>query len=515
MKPLMPLMIWMGASLAAAAQTNYPALYLPSTAPAQIRPLSLRDCIELTLRNNMTIQVQRYNPVLAYHALRAQYGAYDPSFALSGTHRHDEAGTEILGAGFAVPGSEVDADTFNGGLSGLLPWGTSYTLAGTTTDREGKNFGLGTNNTVIPEPFEYSSGQVTLAARQPLLKNFWIDSTRLSIRVSRNNLARSELGLKASIMDQVTLLEQAYYGLILRRENVKVQEKAVELANQLVQENRKRVEVGALAPLEERQAEAQAAAMLAALIQARSDLAVQENLLKSLITDDYAQWAGAVLEPTVGLEAVPHTLNLHESWGRGLTRRPELLQARLDAESAGIRLKYSRNQLFPQLDVFGTYGYNGSGTEFYETFRDIGSRDRPTYSVGGAITVPLGHTEVRNNHKYNKVLLQQTLATMKQLEQGIMTAIDNDIKVVTASFEQVTATRAARTYAEEALAAEQKKKLDSGKSTTYVVLQMQRDLTTTRAAEIQALAVYNQSLAQLSRDEGSTFERLGIVFEIN
>ena len=102
---------------------------------------------------------------------------------------------------------------------------------------------------------------------------------------------------------------------------------------------------------------------------------------------------------------------------------------------------------------------------------------------------------------------------MKNLEQTIMVAIDNDIRIAQSYYEQVAATRAAREYQEAALDAEQKK-LESGKSTTYTVLQNQRDLTTARGNEIQALARYNKQLSQLSYDEGTTFERLRINVDI-
>lgn len=83
--------------------------------------------------------------------------------------------------------------------------------------------------------------------RQPLLKNFWIDSTRLQIFVSKQNLKISELGLRNQIITTVTAVEEAYYNLIYQGESVKVQRKAMELAERLVAENRRRVEVGALA----------------------------------------------------------------------------------------------------------------------------------------------------------------------------------------------------------------------------------------------------------------------------
>ena len=170
-------------------------------------------------------------------------------------------------------------------------------------------------------------------------------------------------------------------------------------------------------------------------------------------------------------------------------------------------------QLFPELDVFGTYGYNGSGGVYSGAFYDIQQMNRPFYTVGGRISVPLGNTAARNIYKSDKVTLKQLVLTLKKLEQTIMTTIDNDIKQAQSSYQQVSATRAAREYAADALDAEQKK-LESGKSTTYTVLQMQRDLTTARGNEIQALATYNKALAQLSLDEGSMLQRLGINVEV-
>ncbi|MCX6885799.1 MAG: TolC family protein, partial [Verrucomicrobia bacterium] len=73
-------------------------------------------------------------------------------------------------------------------------------------------------------------------------------------------------------------------------------------------------------------------------------------------------------------------------------------------------------------------------------------------------------------------------------------------------FQRVGATREARIYAEAALEAEQKK-LASGKSTSFEVLRLQRDLTTSRSSEIRSLADYNIALAQLAQYEGTTLER--------
>jgi outer membrane protein len=471
-----------------------------------VRALSLEECIQMTLRQNVELQIERYNPQIARYDLSGAYGAYDPTFLLSGRRSHSESGPTLLGTNL-FSGSVSDGTTFNTSLDGLLPWGMTYSLQGDASDTDRTTAG-GFNR------ISNSSGGASVGVTQPLLRNFWMDQTRLAIRVNRNLLNRSELELKRQVMIVVTTLEQAYYDLIFFRENVEVQRKAVELAEQLVAENHKRVEVGAMAPLEARQAEAEAAATKADLIAARSSLAVQENLVKQLITADYAEWAGVSLEPLGALTATAHHFDLQQSWRKGLESRPEILQAKLDAERAGIQLKYVRNQLFPQLDLFATYGYNGSGNEFSGTLYDIQERNRPFYNYGAQISIPLANLAARNNHKAGKATLQQAALTVKRWERDIMKQIDDDLKQAQASFERVAATRAAREYREEALLAEQKK-FEQGKSTTYIVLQTQRDLTAARGAEIQALDNYNKNLSQLSFDEGTTLERLGIDYRVD
>lgn len=524
--------IWLvmgGLCLPALAQTN---------APVTIKELSLQDCIQMSVRQNLDLQIDRLESQVPFYTLESYYGAYDPTFSVSGQHDHVEQGTTLLGSGFAAAGSIYDDNSFSSSIKGLLPWGTQYQLGTAVKDTYGSSAAsvndfsqpIGTrttgfvqlpDGTIVPSvltnyaqlpsrtPFENSDGSVALTVTQPLLKNFWINTAELNIKVAKNRLKYSEQTLRLQLMQTITKVEQAYYDLIYDQENILVQEKAVELAMQLVVENKKKVEVGALAPLDEKQAESQAASSQAALIAARSTLAVQQATIKQLITSKYSEWSSIPLRASEMLAAPRQFFNLQDSWGKGLTQRPEILQAKLDLEQAGIQLKFAKNQLLPELDVFGTFGYNGAGREFSDALYDIQRTDRPYYTYGGSISTPLANTAARNNYRSAKVSREESVLSVKKMERDIMYAIDTDIRQAQSSYEQVAARKAAREYAEAALEAEQKK-LENGKSTTYTVLQMQRDLTSARGDEIQALATYNKNLSQLSLDEATTLERLRV-----
>ncbi len=197
----------------------------------------------------------------------------------------------------------------------------------------------------------------------------------------------------------------------------------------------------------------------AALISAQSTLDTDENTLKNLLTDSYSQWHDLNIQPTATLEATPQSFDLQNSWNAGLNQRPDLLQAKLNVEAQGIQLKYYRNQLFPEINLIGTYGFNGSGglsSDYNGTFNQFGQGNSPFYSYGAALTMPLSNVGPRNQYKSTKATLQQVLLQLKQFEQNVMVEIDNAVKTAQSKYESVQATRQARIYAETALDAEQK-----------------------------------------------------------
>jgi outer membrane protein TolC len=197
---------------------------------------------------------------------------------------------------------------------------------------------------------------------------------------------------------------------------------------------------------------------------------------------------------------------VQDSWNKGMTDRPDLVQARLNLEQQGIQLKYYRNQLFPEVNLIGSYGYNGAGQEFSDTFNQFAAANRPFYSYGAQLSIPLGNIGARNQLKAGKATEKQLLLQLKQLEQNVMVQIDNDVKAAQSAWESADATRQQRIYAEAALNAEQGK-YAVGKSTTFTVLQLQNNLTSARSQEIRALANYNQALANLAAAEGSSLQR--------
>lgn len=479
------------------------------------RSLSLQDCWLLALKHNFDVQIQRLAPVIDQYNLNGAYGAWDPTYSFSAQQRYNAfLGGFNSQTGLQPPPSESYDEIFGTGLTGLAPSGLTYSLSGNLDRNSGTSISVGPDGSIVARDrgFQYQPS-LGLQMRQPLLKNFWTDQARMNIQVNKRLLKIDEQVLRGQIINTVTLVQQAYYDLIYAYENVKVQQKALELAQRLLAENKKRVEVGAMAPLDEKSAESQAAISRAALLGAQQSLATQQNTLKNLIIDDYSNWHDVEVQPAEKLMPQPALFDLQASWQNGLTQRADLLQARLDMERRNIVLRYQYNQLFPQLDLFGTYGRNGLERTLVPSLDQIDDNQAPNWSYGASVSIPLSNRTARNAYKATKAAKQQALLQLKQLEQTIMVQIDNGIKVAQASYEQLDATRQAREFAQAALEAEQKK-LENGKSTSYQVLLLQRDLTQRSSDEIQALAQYNKALAALAQAEGTTLEKNQLTVEV-
>ena len=484
------------------------------------KPITLEESIELALRYNLDVQLARVNINIAQYNVSVAYADWEPFFSANASHNFSSNPSGFDAQGRPIPSTRSDTDSVGAGLggggvgaSGLLPTGLAYSLSGNASDTVFHRPGFDTNNNVFDTRTETSRGSISLTLRQPILKNSWIDTTRYNIKLSKNRLKSTELSLQFQIMTVVNNVAQAYYELIYARESIQVQQAALELAERLVSENKKKVQIGTMAPLDEKSAESQAAASRADLLKAQNDFATKENVLKSLITATYTALHSSELVPTETMAAPAPVLNLQDSWAKGMAQRPDLLQARLDLERQNIVLRYNYNQLFPELDLIGSYGFTGVGQEFSTAFGGIRNGSDPNYSFGASVTIPLGNRAARGTYAASKEQKKGLLLTLKSLEQGILIQIDNAVKQVQNAYERVDATRQARAYAETALDAEQKK-LESGKSTSYLVLQSQRDLTTSRSAEIRALADFNEALSLLYFLEGSILEKNHLGMEV-
>jgi outer membrane protein len=493
-----------------------------SLSSTNVRSLSLEDSIRMALEKNLDLQIARVEVRGARAAVLQVSGVYDPVFQSQANYSQStEAGQFDINTGLREPPGDRSTHLVSSGIAGALPWGLQYDVGADLNyfTREALEvvvvdtnaFGQPITRVVRSRPGQYTL-DTGVVLTQPLLRGFWTDSARTEIKVTKAELKMSEFGLRNQVHTVVRDVMLAYYELIFAREDVLAKEKALERGMRLAAENKRKVEVGTMAPLDEKQAESAAATARADLILALQVLGTRENDLVRLITDNFEQWQGVRIVPPEGLVAVPQAYNLPGSWVSALTYRPDFNQLKTELERQGFEVRLAHNELFPSLDIVGSYGRAGVDRRFSPTLDQVRREDLPRFSVGAVLSVPLGNRSARGRYAFTKSQRDSLELQVKKLHQDILVQVENAIGDAQGSFQQVSATREASAAAQAAYEAEVKK-LENGKSTSFNVLTLQRDFTDARSREIRALADYNRALAELYFNEGTILEKRRITIE--
>ncbi len=491
------------------------------------RSLSLDECVRMALEQNQRLNVLRFDPKIARFQLEASKGIYDPAF--TSAYRRSFQSTpgqvdEITG--FQNDSLTRDEDRFTPGLGGILPTGLRYDLFGDFRHARGIR---GTP----PMPYDEYTANAGIQLSQPLLRNFWTDADRTEIQVRKRELRITEMALEAEVRLVIRDVTQVYYELLFSLEDVKVQQKAFEVATNFVAQQREKVRVGKLAEIDLKRAESQAATTLTDLVQAQQRANGADNLLKSLITDKYKDWLNVRVDPTEKLVPVPERLDVYESWASALAERPELRQQELQGEILQLEKKRRHNQLFPELNVLGGYGRSGvdststGGTNITfdpnsgivttnvstphqsrlgPALDDIARGQNDRWNVGFFFRVPLSSKVERNRYKLAKEEESKNQALLDQLHQTILVEVDNAIDQARADYQRISLTHEARIYAEVAVDAEEKR-LAAGTGTIFLVLEAQRELTRAKSNEIRAQTDYLIHLNLVHHRDGTILQR--------
>ncbi len=487
--------------------------------------MSLEECIVKALKDNLGVAIQVLGPQIAAEGVSAAQEKYIPSLSLSYQSRKTENAAYSY---LDTPGDSTINRTQNYNFmsaSQPLPTGGSlrldFTGYRTTTNQRGV--------TIDPRFGTTLSFQLT----QPLLKSFGLKVNQREILVARNNLGVSEETLKNTLMTTVYNVENAYWNLVYSIENLEVRRQSLDLAKDLLEKNRRSVEVGTLAPMEVLSAQAEVATREADLIQAETQIKNSEDQLKLLLNiagdEDKALTA---LVPKDKPTYVVREVNLDEALAAAIANRPDLEIAKIGLETDRLNLSYARNQTLPDLNLSASYSSPGiDGTRLLYNLPnplDPGAEiiDRIPGGIGGALkqsfgftypnwnfgltlSLPLSSVFSRAALAQAKLNLRQSMLDLENRKDEVYLEIKTAVRAVEANYKRIQAYTTARELAEQKLGAEEEKRR-VGMSTNYMVLSYQRDLANARISELNAIVSYNVSLASLERSMGTSLRTKNI-----
>jgi len=483
----------------------------PPPPPGETVNLTLDEATARALERNLDIAVERLNPQTFDLNIARLRAAYRPTASSTiGELSRVQPPTSTLNGGQG--GVENTTTTYNTGLSQLVPWG-----GGSASFQFNNNRQVTSNNLVNYNPAYNNNFALTLT--QPLLRGFLIDNNRQQLIVTALNRDASEIQLRGTIATTLANVRNAYWELVFAIQALDVARGSLDLASKLVADNRARVEVGALAPLDVVQAQAEEATRQQALAQADAQERTSALALKRLIvsgTDD-PLW-NAEINPVDRPTFMPEPLDVQGAVRRALDNRTDLQVARKTIESNDVTLRYMRNLTLPALDLTAMYGAAGlGGTQFLRTgsgvtsqitgtvpggysdaWRTLTGQQFPTWNLAVNFSYPLGASAQDAQVARARVQVNQSAAQLRALELQVATDVTNAALQVQSGLTRYQAASVARDLAQQRLDAEQSR-FDVGLSTNFLVVQAQRDLATAQNTELRALLDYRKALVDYER----------------
>ncbi len=465
--------------------------------------LTLSESYAFVLDNNVDISIERNNPLIRQWQIISEKSVFDPVYNF-GLNYIDEkeptASLTRLSTGLNMMQSDrLDVTT---ALRGLTPLGTSY-IVGFDDFK--------TNGTTTFFKSEYDA-LFRLGLTQPLLRNFGFDTNLAGIRVAKINKKISDDQLRNTLMNKLSDVQKQYWELVFAIKDLEVRKESLELAQTLLRDNKKRVEVGVLPPIEITQSEAGVASRKEGVIVGEQIVSDRENDLKVLIYNDPREIISNNLIPVDEPKIEKMELSLKKSLESALRNRPDYIMIRKRINAEKIRLKYYFNQKLPEVNFVGEYDMRGIRENFGNTIDRLNSQEERAWLLGVEVNIPLGNRKPNSEYRISKLSLKQLEFELKKIELNLVKEIDNAIANIKTNYQRVEATMASRKLAKEALDAEINK-LETGTSTSHDVLQFQDELSRAKAEEIRAIIDLNKSIFQLYLVEGTVLHRLEIDFE--
>lgn len=482
------------------------ALLLATPVAAQVDTLSLTldDAVRRSIENNPDLAIVRLGTEVDAARVGESRSAFTPVFSTQlGRSSSTTPPSNLL---LGERGVDVDDWFSSTGVRQRLPWGSgtwsvSWDTARTTTTNPISSF-----DPSLQSGFE-------LAFSQPLLRDRTIDSARHQYAIAKRNLESSDLRFQEAAVQTVAAVKQAYWTLKATLANVSVQQRSLELAQELARENKVRVDAGQIPPLDLVQAEAEVAQRRENLIRANTAAADAEDALRKLIVDpsDVAFWRIRI-DPIEEPSLVGPAPDVDDAVAKALGGRYDLARAGHELENARATVSFLDNQRLPDVRLETSYRGNGlSGTQFLRSggFPGLvtGTRDRsfgnalgqvftndyPTWSFGLTVSYPLGRSFEAASFARADVERRQAAQKIASLQVQAAETVRRAGRQIQSTAERVEAARAGSTLAQQRLESE-RRRFEVGLSTTFLVTQAQRDLLQAEVNLLQTTLEYESAL---------------------
>jgi|SRR5579872_7085504 len=488
--------------------------------------LSLKNYLDLVIVNNPDVVVTKLTVDMARDAITRAFSIFDPlaSASFSTARQVSPSGTLLAGA------STLNTLTqpFSLGYRQMLQTGTQINLNFNDT-KTSSNSTFTTFNPQLSSAFNFSLSQ-------PLLRGRGAYITRLPISIARSRLKAMDFSFRDQVIQLVAAAENAYWDVINARENLRVAEEALKLADAALTRAKKEIELGATSKLEVFQPEANRANAELGVIQARFHLdQVEDALRRQIGADRNPDYRAMPLVLTESVE-MPSTdakpIDKEVTVQTAMLHRPDLRSAAQNIDVDELSIRQANDNLRPLLSLTAQYGSSGLGGIFYnrtnltdpnapvipvpgglgDALGGVFGFGYPVYGFGLTLTLPIRDRNAAANLADAVVQRKMDMLRVQSTQENVRLQVLNAISLVEGSIESVRIAKVARDLAQQRVDADQQR-YELGVITLFFVLDSQNAFVQAESNLVSQTISYKRNVLNLLQRTGELLDERGIVLQ--
>lgn len=467
--------------------------------------LTLDDSIRLALANNTDIRIDHSQIDFAQDNLGRSHSPFDPlaTSSFSDTRVQSLPTSTLQGA----PLVSSLTQTTQMAYQEVFQTGTNFQTA-FSANKFSSNSSFSVVNPSLATTLQFT-------VTQPLLRNFGFFPNRAPIFIAQNNLRQARANFAAEVNTVILQVVMDYWNVVLARENLGVQRKSLDEAQQSYDHDKKALSLGALPPLDIYRSESQVALRRVGLIQAEYALKQAADTLRRDI--------GADLDPNVRALDLDLTdqpapagelanTDIATALARALANRPEFEAAREQLASDELAIRLAHNNLKPDLELSGFYWGNGLNSSAAGV--DIGLTGSlnqsflftyPTYGASLSLSLPVRRHAAQAGLADALVSRSRDQYQQRLTNQSISLEVTNAVHSLEQAKLSMEAARIATDLARDTLHADERK-YELGAETVFFVLDAQNQLAQAEQGRIQAQVSYQFAVAQVDHATGDLLD---------
>jgi len=487
--------------------------------------LSLRNYIDLVMANNPDITIQKLNVEFNRNAITRAFGVFDPFATASFAATRTVTPSNSLLAGAATLNSL--SQPFSLQFQQLLETGTQYNISFNDV-RSTSNNSFSTFNPQL-------NSNINFSATQPLLRNRGMFITRLPISIARSRLRAADYAFQDQVIQLVAAAENAYWDMVNARENLRVQEESLKLADAALTRAQKELELGATSPLEIFQPQANRANAELGVSQARFRLAQTQDAVRRQIgadLDPKIRTLPVVLTATIEPPLTAVQVDPEDAVATAFRMRPDLKNVIQSMDADDLSIRQTNNNLRPDLSLTAQYGSSGLGGIFYpgqnilnptapvlpipgglgDALGGVFGFSNPVYGFGLTLRLPIKDRRAAADLADAVNQKRQDRLRQRSTEENIRLQVVNAVSLLESSKEGIRIATIARDLAQKRVEADQKR-YELGATTLFFVLASQADYVAAESNLVNQVINYRRNELNLLQRTGQLLEERGIVLQ--